>query len=142
MGSMTVRTAFTNNGRFMDTAAGLNNLGYVLMTIIAEFRFIPEQEHGVIAPVWFMALLAILDHGKVDMPHLELRFKLFPVAEETERVTLADQKLFVKGGMGLMAENARPLCCRGMGVFLVQQCFLLFVTAETEIFSRVRLEQI
>ena len=87
---MTVGTAFADNCCLMNTATGLNNLGNILVTIIAEFRFISVEQHGIIAAVWFMALLAILDHGEVDMPHLKLLLKLFIVAEETERVTLAD----------------------------------------------------
>jgi hypothetical protein len=96
MGSMTVRTAFANNSCLMYTATGLNDLGDILVTIIAEFRLIPVKQHGVIAAVWFMALLTILDHGEVDMSHLELCFKFFPVAEKAERVTLADQQFFIK----------------------------------------------
>jgi hypothetical protein len=74
----------------MNTAAGLNDLGYILVTIIAEFRLIAVEQHGVITAVRFMALLTILDHGEVNMSHLELWFKFLLVAEETERVTLAD----------------------------------------------------
>ena len=87
---MTVRTAFANNSCLMNTATGLNDLCDILVAIIAEFRLIPVEQHGVITAVWFMALLTILDHGEVEMPHLKLLFKLFIVAEETERVTLAD----------------------------------------------------
>jgi len=142
MGSMTIGTTFSNDSCLVNMATTLNDLSYVIVTIITEFWLILVNNHGVIASVGVMTLLAIiLDYRFVEMPHFHQCIKFPLVTKKTKVVSLTNEKFIVPRGMVFMTEDASPLFCRGMEVFFTMKFFSLLMAGKTEFLTWVCFDQ-